>query len=336
MKIGNFDLTQQTLVVAEIGNNHEGDFDVAKQLVASAADCGVNAVKFQTFKSEFYVGKADVARFDRLKSFELTFSEFEELSNLAHFYGLLFLSTPFDLVSAVFLSDIVDAYKIASGDNTFYPLIDQVARTGKPIIVSMGISSTKQVQKTIEFVNQVWTNNNVVGQLALLHCVSSYPVPNDQANLRSIQFLSENFENPIGYSDHTLGIEASILAVSLGAQIIEKHFTLDKNFSDFRDHQLSANPSEMKNLVKQIQLTSSMLGKKEKKVEKCEEDIVDAIRRSTVAGCDMVSGHRIEMSDLTWLRPAGGIPPGEEEILIGKTLKREVAFGEQLSTDDLE
>ena len=271
MKIGNFDLTQEVLVVAEIGNNHEGNFDVAKQLVASAADSGVNAVKFQTFKSEYYVNKADVARFERLKSFELTFSEFEELSRLAHSYGLLFLSTPFDLISADFLSDIVDAYKIASGDNTFYPLIDQVARTGKPMIVSTGISSAKQVQKTVEFVKQIWSNNNIEGQLALLHCVSSYPVPNDQANLRSIQFLSGKFEDPVGYSDHTLGIEASILAVSLGAIIIEKHFTLDKNFSDFRDHQLSANPSDMKTLVKQIRLTSSMLGKREKKVENCED-----------------------------------------------------------------
>ena len=336
MKIDNFDFARQVLVIAEIGNNHEGDFDVARQLVVSAADCGVNAVKFQTFKSEYYVNKADTARFERLKSFELTFSEFEELSNLAHSYGLLFLSTPFDLVSATFLSNIVDVYKIASGDNTFYPLIKQVALTGKSMIVSTGISDVTQVKKTVEFIKQIWTDSNVTGQLALLHCVSSYPVPIAQANLRSIQFLSENFEETVGYSDHTVGIEAPILAVALGAKIIEKHFTLDKNFSDFRDHQLSADPTEMKDLVNQIRFTTSMLGTKEKKVEKCEEDIVGVIRRSIVAGCDMAVGHCIEMSDLTWLRPGNGIPPGEERVLIGERLKRNISFGEQLSVEDLE
>ena len=125
MKIGDFDLDQRVLIVAEIGNNHEGDFEVAQKMVEEAANCGVDAVKFQTFKTEHYVNRADTARFERLKSFELTYSEFEELSTLARSQGLIFVSTPFDLASASFLSSIVDAYKIASGDNTFYPLMER-------------------------------------------------------------------------------------------------------------------------------------------------------------------------------------------------------------------
>ena len=336
MKIVDFDLDQRVLIVAEIGNNHEGDFEVAQKMVEEAAKCGVDAVKFQTFKTEHYVNRADTARFERLKSFELTYSEFEELSNLARSQGLIFVSTPFDLASASFLSSIVDSYKIASGDNAFYPLMEKVALTGKPMIVSTGISNAEQVEKTVDFIKQTWAHNNIIGQLAILHCVSSYPVPSDQANLRSIQFLIENFEDTIGYSDHTLGIEAAILATALGAKIIEKHFTLDKNFSDFRDHQLSADPPEMRDLVKQIRLTSSMLGENRKQVENCEEGLVIAIRRSIVAGRDMSAGHYVDTSDLTWLRPSGGLIPGKEKVLIGKRLKREVSFGEQLSVTDVE
>ena len=336
MKIGDFDLDQQVLIVAEIGNNHEGNFEVAREMVEEAAKCGVDAVKFQTFKTEHYVNQGDSARFERLKSFELTYPEFEELSNLAHSQGLMFVSTPFDLASASFLNSIVDSYKIASGDNAFYPLIEKVALTGKPMIVSTGISNAEQVKRTVDFVKQTWIRNDVIGQLAILHCVSSYPVPSDQVNLRSIQFLIENFEDVIGYSDHALGIEAAVLATALGSQIIEKHFTLDKNFSDFRDHQLSADPPEMRDLVKQIRLTSSMLGENRKQVENCEEEVVTAIRRSIVAGRDMPVGHHVDMSDLTWLRPSGGLVPGEEEALIGKLLKREVSFGEQLLVTDVE
>lgn len=336
MKIGDFDLARDVLLVAEIGNNHEGNFDIAKELVNEAARCGVDAVKFQTFGVEHYVSQSDAARFERLKSFELSFSQFEQLSQLAHSLGLLFISTPFDLASAAFLESVVDCYKIASGDNTFYPLIARVAQSGKPIIISTGLSDSQQVARTVGFVKQQRANANITGQLAILHCVSSYPVPPDQANLRSIQFLAESFDCTIGYSDHTIGIEASLLAVALGARIIEKHFTLNKSFSDFCDHQLSADPPEMKELVQRIRLASSMLGERQKIVQLCEEAAVNTLRRSIVAGRDMPQGHHIVWSDLTWVRPAGGLAPGEEHTLIDKMLKRDVSFGEQLSPSDVE
>jgi sialic acid synthase SpsE len=336
MQIGNFDLEDKVLVVAEIGNNHEGNFEIAKELVRQAAECGVAAVKFQTFNTEHFTSRSDAARFERLKSFELSHEQFAELAELARSHGLLFISTPLDLGSAAFLENIVDAFKIASGDNDYYPLLADVARRNKPLIISTGASDLQQVSRTVAFVKDQWAQTRMQGQLALLHCVSSYPVPAEQANLLAIPFLAENFDCTIGYSDHTLGINAALLALGLGARLIEKHFTLDKHYSDFRDHQLSADPPEMRTLVEAAAQASLMLGKSEKKIQPCEEASRAAIRRSIVAGADLPAGRRVVFSDLTWIRPAGGLAPGNEDQLIGKVLKRAVRFGDQLRTSDVE
>jgi sialic acid synthase SpsE len=336
MKIGKVDVRQKVLVVAEIGNNHEGKLGIAEEMIQTAAMCGVDAVKFQTFRTEHYVSKSDAARFNRLKSFELSFPQFERLSKLAHSLGLLFISTPFDLASAGFLARIVDAYKIASGDNNFYPLLRQAAGTGLPMIVSSGASDGAQIEKTVAFIRQAWKDENRDGALAILHCVSSYPAPPAEANLLSIPFLAETFGCTVGYSDHTTGNDAALLAVGLGARIVEKHFTLDKQFSDFRDHQLSADPPEMKDLVQRIRQASAMLGVREKRVQACEQTMTTAIRRSIVAAKDLPAGHRIEPGDLTWIRPAGGLAPGQEDLLLHKKLKHGVAFGEQVLATDVE
>ena len=330
-----FNTDEQVLVIAEIGNNHEGNFDVAQELVRKAAESGVDAVKFQTFKTGLFGNPADPDRYERLKSFELSFSEFERLSELARSLGLLFISTPLDLASATFLERIVDCYKIASGDNDFYPLIGQVARTGKPLIVSTGLSDARQVSKTVEFVKGVWGGHTIDRQLGVLHCVSSYPVLPEQVNLRSIPFLAENFDCTVGYSDHTLGIEAPVLAVALGARVVEKHFTLDKAFSDFRDHQMSADPADMEELVRRVRLASSMLGEVRKTIQPCEEEAVVALRRSIVAGRDLPGGHPVSESDLMWIRPADGLAPGEEHVLIDKVLTHSVPFAEPVTASDV-
>lgn len=338
MKIGNFDTDERVLVMAEIGNNHEGDFGVAKELTQAAAALGVSAVKFQTFRTEYYVSKSDENRFARLKSFELTLEQFRELRELAHSLGLLFISTPLDLDSAAGLEDMVDAYKIASGDNTFYPLISQVVRTGKPTIISTGLSDSQQVKRIVDFVQRQWNKIGITDrQLALLHCVSSYPVASEQANLRSIPYLLENFPGvAVGYSDHTEGITAALAAVALGARIVEKHFTLDEHYSDFRDHQLSADPAEMKELVWRIKEEEKMLGSYGKNAQRSELETVGVVRRSIVAAHGMPRGHVITAGDLIWIRPAGGLAPGEENKLIGKRLKRSVGFGEKILADDVE
>jgi sialic acid synthase SpsE len=336
MIVGDFDTTERVLIVAEIGNNHEGKFDVAKELVRAAAECGVGAVKFQTFQTKHLVSSGDKARYDQLSSFELSYREVEQLQELAKSLGLLFLSTPLDLESARFLETLVDGYKIASGDNNFYPLIEFVCGTGKPIIISSGVSDLQQVAKSKEFIESRWRLRGIKQHVAILHCVSSYPVPPEQANLAAIRFLAGELGCTVGYSDHTVGIEASLIAVGVGARIIEKHFTLDKTYSDFRDHQLSADPAEMKRLVREALRIDVLLGKPEKIVQQSEQRMSQLIRRSIVAAGNLPQGHRLTRQDLTWIRPGIGLPPGEEGRIVGKRLKRDLSFGEPILPSDLE
>jgi sialic acid synthase SpsE len=336
MRIGPFDTDRSVLIVAEIGNNHEGSAAAAADLVRTAAACGVDAVKFQTFRADQYVRKSDTARYERLKRFELADHQFADLSQLAHERGLLFLSTPFNLAAVATLESLVDAYKVASGDNDFFPLLAQIAATGKPMIVSTGVSDAACVDATVGFIRQTWESRGVRGELALLHCVSSYPAPADQLNLHSIGFLAGRFGCTVGYSDHALGVEAAVTAVAAGARVVEKHFTLDKHTSDFRDHQLSADPMEMAELVKRIRTVESMLGAFEKKIQPCEVDATVAIRRSIVAVRDLPAGATIAAGDLKWIRPGGGLHPGSEGTLIGGILRRDVRGDEALSPDDIE
>jgi len=336
MKIGGFDLTQKVLIVAEIGNNHEGDFVTAQKLVGEAAACGVGAVKFQVFRTRHFVSAGDRARYDRLSSFELSYEQFGELHRLAKSLGLLFIATPLDLESAAFLEGIVDAYKIASGDNNFYPLIECVCRTGMPIIVSSGLTDIDGIRKSKAFIEERWRTFGIRQNLAILHCVSSYPVPPEQANLGAIPLLIRELKCTVGYSDHTLGIQACVIGAALGARIIEKHFTLDKEYSDFRDHRLSADPAEMTELARRIGEVGVMLGAGEKIVQAAEAESARLARRSIVAGADFPAGHRVRLEDLTWIRPAVGLPPGEEARIVGKRLRRAVAFGEPILSADVE
>ncbi|MDD5186780.1 MAG: N-acetylneuraminate synthase family protein [Methanoregula sp.] len=336
MIIGKRNTDEQVLIIAEIGNNHEGDYDTAVRLVHAAADCGVDGVKFQTYKTEKFVSFSDSARFERLKSFELTYSQFSRLSELAHSLGILFISTPLDLESAKFLNSIVDAYKIASGDNNFYPLFNEVAKTGKPVIISTGASDPERIDNAVSFLEKGWKRYDKKNALAILHCVSCYPTPENQINLQILYNFANRYQHTIGYSDHTTGIEASVLAVACGARIIEKHFTLDKAFSSFRDHQLSADPKDMSELVQRIRAASVMLGSKYKKIQPCETELSIAIRRSIVAGRDMETGHQIGFSDLIWVRPGDGLAPGNEYKLIGKRLKYAVNLGRPLHESDVE
>lgn len=329
------DSTKHTLIVAEIGNNHEGQVGLAKTLIEKAATSGVDAVKFQTFQTDHYISQCEPVRYEQLKRFELPKDQWENLAQLAHSLGLLFLSTPFDLESVAILEPWVDAYKIASGDNTFYPLIERVAKTGKPIIISTGASPLEQIERALSFVQKTWEAHRVKGQLAILHCVSHYPVPLEQANLRSISVLREHFDVTVGYSDHTQGIEAAALSVALGAEIIEKHFTLDHAFSSFRDHQLSATPEEMQELVRRVHEASVMLGYYEKGIQPCEREATRQLRRSIVATQELLPGHRLSSADLTWVRPAGGLVPGQEDLLLGRILKRSIQRGELLSISDV-
>jgi N,N'-diacetyllegionaminate synthase len=336
MRIGPVDLARKVLVVAEVGNNHEGKLDVARELVRRAAEAGADAVKFQTFRTRYFVSAADRARFERLAGFELTPGQFQELCDLARSVGLLFVSTPLDLESAAVLEPLVDCYKVASGDNNFYPLLERICRTGKPLIVSTGLADLAQVRRTVRFVQECWRAGGIAQELAVLHCVSSYPVPPEQANVAAVRTLARELPCPVGYSDHTIGIQACLAAVALGARIVEKHFTLDKRFSDFRDHQLSADPLEMAELVRRVAEIGVLLGTGEKVLQPNEVQAERLIRRSIVAAADLAAGHTVRSEDLTWIRPWSGLAPGEEGQVVGRRLRRALAFGEPIRPADLE
>jgi sialic acid synthase SpsE len=323
------------LVVAEIGNNHEGDLGVASELVDLAAEAGADAVKFQTFRTEQFVSRDDPERFARLERFELSPDGFAALADRARSRGLIFISTPLDLESAGVLEPLVDAFKIASGDNSFWPLIERVASTSKPLIVSTGLSGVEEVARLVAFVAGARERHGLQGELAILHCVSSYPVAPAEAQLRAIEVLRERFADcTVGYSDHTEGIAAGPLAVALGARIVEKHFTLDRNFSDFRDHRLSVDPAGMRELVSRIRAAETLLGERAKRVQPSEAGSAAAVRRSIAAARDLARGEVIGPDDLTWLRPGGGLPPGEEQLVVGRRLARDVRAGEQLGETD--
>ncbi len=330
MKNKGFNSFDKVFVIAEIGNNHEGNFEVAKKLINAAASAGADAVKFQTFIPEYYVSNSNKNRINQLKKFQLESNLVIKLAAHAASKNILFFSTPFDIKSANFLNKIQTIFKISSGDNNFTPLINEVFQFNKPTIISTGladINSLKEIYKK-------WIHFNKKFELAFLHCVSSYPVPDSEANLGAIKHLSEVFpEVKIGYSDHTLGIDACLIAVSLGAKIIEKHFTLDKNFSDFRDHKLSADPSEMSLLIKKIRKYETLLGDGIKKIESSESLLKDLVRRSIAAGKDIPNGKIIALNDLTWVRPGTGMAIGDESLLIGNSAKRKIYQGELMSLD---
>lgn len=336
MRIGNIDTEREVLIVAEIGNNHGGSYARAEEMIGRAAEAGASAVKFQTFHTEDYVSRSDIERFNRLKSFELTEEEFARLAGITASHGLLFISTPFDLASVECLSQMVSAFKIASGDNNFYPLIRKVAESGKPVIVSTGVSDLEQTQFSHAFVRHVWRELGIRQDIALLHCVASYPVVKEEANLGAITELKKAFGCCIGYSDHTLGTEAAVLAVALGARIIEKHFTLDKYQSDFRDHQISADPNEMAELVKRVRMASVLIGTGTKVPQGSEKRNESSVRRSIVAARDLEAGTFLTMDDLTWTRPAGGLMPGDEYRILGRRLRAQVRAGQPLQTDMLD
>ena len=283
MNIAGHDVTQRILIVAEIGNNHEGSVARAEDMIALAREAGADAVKFQTFKAERYVSRSDVGRFERLKRFELSEQEFMRLRAAALKLGLIFLSTPFDADSARFLNGIVPAFKIASGDNNHKPLLETIAAFGRPVILSTGLSDIAAVRKSRAIIERIWKDKGIRQSIAVLHCVASYPVPPAEANLGAIVHLRQELGGIVGYSDHCMGIDAAVVSAALGARIIEKHFTFDKNYSDYRDHQLSANPGEFSEMSRRIRETECLIGNMTKTPQESERSNERALRRSIVA-----------------------------------------------------
>ena len=319
-------------VIAEIGNNHEGKLSTAKKLIKEAKKSGADAVKFQTFKLENFV-RNDYPSFNRLKKFQLSFKEFTILKNYSKKLKIDFISTPLDLESAKFLSDITNTIKISSGDNNFYDLIYFLAKKRKKIIVSTGLINFVEIKKLINFLIKNFGKNFLKNKFILLHCVTSYPVDDCDSNLNSIGYLIDKFNKyrfKIGYSDHTIGMLSPILAVALGAKVIEKHFTLNNNFSDFRDHKISLNPDDMKQMIFQIRRAAKLLGSYDKKVGEKEKKLIISARRTLFAKNKIDKNQILSEQNLSYLRSLNKKKTDLRKLYISKKAKRSYKKGEQI------
>lgn len=332
----NFKNLTKTLIVAEIGVNHEGEFQLACDMIEKASKCNVDAVKFQTFKAENYVSTSLEERRARVKKFELSYNQFEKLQKIAHKNNLIFFSTPLHKLDIDFLSKISDIIKISSGDLTHLELIDHAAKTNKALIISTGLGTIPEISDAINTVLKRRPKIIKQGKLAILHCVSSYPTPVEESNLNNIRLLSEKYKCVVGYSDHTLGTKTCELAVALGAQIIEKHFTYRKENQKFHDHSISADPCEMKNLVKKIRNVETICGKYERVIGKSEKKFYNHIRRSFAVNRRMLKGDIVKSGDLILLRPASGFSPKEKNKIVGRKLKNNLEAGNIIFEKNLE
>ena len=330
-------------VIAEAGVNHNGDINQARKLIDTARDAGADAVKFQTFKAENVVTRdAEKAAYQKettlreesqhemIKKLELTNRDFEELFAYAMNEGIIFLSSPFDEESVELLDGLgVPAFKVASGEITNFPLIRHIAKKGKPIVLSTGMSTLPEIDEAL----QVITGEGI-GEIVLLHCVTAYPAKIDDMNLRAMETLRYAFKLPVGLSDHTTGITISIAAAALGACVIEKHFTLDKNLPG-PDHQASLEAEELKQMIEAIRDVEKAMGDGIKRPTQEEEEIKRVVRRSIVATTDIPSGVVITKDMLGIKRPGSGIEPRYLHEVVGSISKTRIERDETVTRDKL-
>ena len=329
--LNKFKRIKKPLIIAEIGNNHEGIFNNALKLIDAAKKSGVDAVKFQTFKTDLYYSNYDKKRVKRLKKFELSFDQFSKLAKYAKKKNLLFISTPLDLKSLDHLKKIVDIIKISSGDNNFNDLIKNSVKSNKELIISTGLTSLKEIESLKKFIQ----NLNSIKKTYFHHCVANYPVDPKNANLNFILKLKKIFKDNIGYSDHTLGIDACLISFMLGSLIIEKHFTLDKSFSNFRDHAISADPKDMSQLVKKIEMYRELMNNKKEKYLNCESKERTLFRRSYYFNKNLVKNTIIRANDIIPLRPGNGIQLNKKNLIINKKTIKNVKRGSIIKLSDL-
>lgn len=322
-------------IIAEAGINHEGDIEIAKKLIHIAKEAGADAIKFQTHLPEKEMLKdstikiGDTNLFDLLKKVELTKENHIELKEYATKEEIEFLSTPFCIEAVDLLEKIdVPAYKVGSGEMTNFPLLEYIAKKKKPIILSTGMSTFKEIDETIGFLK------NFESEIILLHCTSDYPTKYEDANLRVIEKLQTRYKIPIGLSDHSIGVYTAIASIPLGACVIEKHFTLDKKLPG-PDHKASLNPSELKELVKGIRAVEKALGSV-KKLTDNEIAIREIAHESIVSLVDIPKNNIIERNMIGMKRPGTGIPSKHFERLIGMKNIRNIKANTIIKWSDLE
>lgn len=329
-------------IIAEAGVNHNGDVNLAKKLIDAATGSGSDAVKFQTFNTDALIRKdapkakyqdinigKEKSQYQMLKELELKEQDVMELKEYAERKGIIFLSTAYDFFGVELLEKLeVPLYKLASIDVVFHPLIQKIARTGKPLILSTGMATEEEINEAVGVFRSVGGRPE---HLILLQCNTNYPANPADQNLRAMETLKK-YAPLVGYSDHTRGNEVSIAAVALGARVIEKHLTLDKTMVG-PDHSSSMNPEEFKNFVEAIRKTEAALGKKEKKPTGGESENIIGMRRSICAKTDIPAGTRLTEEYFSYKRPGDGLFPTEKNLgaLVGKTAKFNILRDENIT-----
>ncbi|NLX40883.1 MAG: N-acetylneuraminate synthase [Bacteroidales bacterium] len=323
----------KVIIIAEAGVNHNGSLEMAKRLADVAKEAGADYVKFQTGIPRLLISKfavmadyqkknvgSEESQLEMIEKISLTFDDFTELKSYCNEIGIKFLSTPFDMPSVDFLSGFgMDYFKIPSGEVTNLPYLRKIAQLGIPVIMSTGMCELKEIEDALK----VLTDNGLsLESISLLHCNTEYPTPMQDVNLRAMNTLKERFGVKVGYSDHTEGIEVPIAAVAMGAEIIEKHFTLDKTLSG-PDHIASLEPHELKAMVDAIRNIEIALGSDEKIVTISERKNIAIARKSIVAAKDIKAGEQFTEENLTVKRPGTGISPMRWDEVIGLTAKRD-------------
>ncbi len=317
----------EVFIIAEAGVNHNGSLELAKKLVDKACEAGVDCVKFQTFKAENLVNKdakkADYqvdntgnsdSQLNMLKKLELSFNDFVELKNYCDKKGIMFLSTPFDFESIEFLAPLMTIFKVPSGEITNLPYLRKINSYKKEVILSTGMATLDEIQDALNILKDC--------KVSLLHCTTEYPCPYDGVNMNAMITMRDKFNLPFGYSDHTKGIEIPVMAVAMGAKIIEKHFTIDKNMEG-PDHKASLEPNELKEMVLSIRNVEKAFGTGIKEPQESEKKNISIARKSIVAKCDIKKGELLTENNLTCKRPATGISPMKWDSIVGTAAHRD-------------
>ena len=337
---------KQVLIIAEAGVNHNGDMPTAKNLIDVAAEAGVDFVKFQTFKADDLVSKeakqaeyqkknigreADT-QYQMLKNLELSDDEHSELIYYAKSKGTQFFSTAFDVKGLDYLNSLgFDQFKVPSGEITNYPYLKKLAKLGRPVILSTGMADMQEIRDALNVLQQGVSIENIT----VLHCNTEYPTPMEDVNLKAMLSIKEEFGVKIGYSDHTLGIEVPIAAVALGATVIEKHFTLNRNLPG-PDHRASLEPDELNAMVSSIRnIEQAICGNGQKKPSTSEKKNKKVVRKSIHLKTELQEGEIISEENMIPLRPGDGISPMEWESVKGRRAQRYIKAFEKLQWGDL-
>lgn len=316
-------------VVAEVGINHNGDFNLAKESILAAKNAGADAVKIQTFKTDEFI-QPSTPEFEEIKSYELMYEEQAALFKVAKKNDIILISTPEDFKSVDFLESLnVPAYKIASMDMNFHLFVEYVAKKRKTVILSTGMSYLDEVREAVKIIES--TGNT---DIILLHCVSTYPTQFEDVNLRAIETLKREFPYVVGFSDHTIGVEAACISAILGACMIEKHFTLDKNLPG-PDHKSSADPKDLRELVRFIDIFKSTMGNGEKKPALSERKARIEKRRGIYSNIPFKKGEIITLDKLKFLSPSGGVDVKDVSLILGKKVITDIGINELITFDKI-